>query len=278
MRRPYKLLLFAVIAAMFFSSSVQAKDAKGDSDYTIHPNDVLEISVYNEPDLDKMVRVSEVGTVNYPLLGNIKAAGLSVRELEKNISEFLAEDYLVNPQVHVFLKEYGSKVSVLGQVKKPGSFELKGSLTLMEAIALAGDFSETGNPASVKVIRKERGQEKIYEIDTSRITEKGDKSQDLDLLPGDVISVEEYGRISVLGQVNKPGSFILKKDLTVLEAIALAGGFTKIADMDATRVVRQENGKKRVYPVKISAIMKGYKSYDIVLLPGDTIVVPESFF
>ncbi|MDD5595356.1 MAG: SLBB domain-containing protein [Candidatus Omnitrophica bacterium] len=278
MSRPYKLFLFAVIAAMFFSSSVQAKDVKGDTDYTIHPNDVLEISVYNEPDLDKMVRVSEVGTVNYPLLGNIKAAGLSVRELEKNISELLSEDYLVNPQVHVFLKEYGSKVSVLGQVKKPGSFELKGSLTLMEAIALAGDFSETGNPASVKVIRKEKGQEKIYEIDTTRITEKGDKSQDLDLLPGDVVSVEEYGRISVLGQVNKPGSFILKKDLTVLEAIALAGGFTKIADMDATRVVRQENGKKRVYPVKISAIMKGYKSYDIVLLPGDTIVVPESFF
>jgi len=268
-----------VACGLIFSYSyAQTKNRSSESDYIIHPNDVLEISVYNEPDLAKTVRVSEAGTVNYPLLGIIKAGGLSIRDLEKNIMELLEQDYLVNPQVHVFLKEYGSKVSVLGQVKKPGSFELKGSLTLMEAIALAGDFTETGNPVTVKVIRKVGNREKIYEIDTTRITEQGDKSEDLELLPGDVVSVEEYGRISVLGQVNKPGSFVLRKDLTVLEAIALAGGFTKIADMDATRVVREENGKKRVLPVKISAIMKGSKSYDVILLPGDTIVVPESFF
>ncbi len=272
-------LNFALTAGvLIFYSLVFAKENNGEADYIIHPNDVLEISVYSEPDLDKTVRVSEVGTVNYPLLGNIKAGGLSVRALEKNIADLLSEDYLVNPQVHVFLKEYGSKISVLGQVKKPGSFELKASLTLMEAIALAGDFTETGNPAVVKVIRRLGDREKIYDIDTTKITERGDKSRDLELLPGDVISVEEYGRISVLGQVNRPGSFVLKKDFTVLEAIALAGGFTKIAEIDGTRVVREENGKKRALPIKVSAIMKGYKTYDIVLLPGDTIVVPESFF
>ncbi|MDD5594934.1 MAG: SLBB domain-containing protein [Candidatus Omnitrophica bacterium] len=273
-----KLFFALSVGMLIFYSFVSAKEKNGEADYIIHPNDVLEISVYNEPDLDKTVRVSEVGTVNYPLLGNIKAGGLSVRSLEKNIADLLAEDYLVNPQVHVFLKEYGSKISVLGQVKKPGSFELKGSLTVMEAIALAGDFTETGNPAVVKVIRRSRDKEKIYDIDTTKITEQGDKSQDLELLPGDVVSVEEYGRISVLGQVDKPGSFVLKRGLTVLEAIALAGGFTKIAEIDGTRVVREENGKKRVFPIKASAIMKGYKTYDIILLPGDTIVVPESFF
>lgn len=266
------------LGLLFFSSFLFAEERKDQADYIIHPNDVLQISVYNEPDLDKTVRVSGVGTVNYPLLGNINAGDISIRELEKNIADALSKEYLVNPQVHVFIKEYGSKVSVLGQVRKPGTFELKGQMTLMEAIAAAGDFSETGNPARVKVLRKVDDKEETYEIDTTYITENADKSKDLELQPSDVVVVEEYGRISVLGQVNKPGSFVLKKNLTVLEAIALAGGFTKIAAIDGTRVIRLKDGKKQSFPIKVSAIMRGDKSYDIVLEPGDTISVPESFF
>ncbi len=273
-----KKIVFMALGLLFFSSFLFAEERKDQADYIIHPNDVLQISVYNEPDLDKTVRVSGVGTVNYPLLGNINAGDISIRELEKNIADALSKEYLVNPQVHVFIKEYGSKVSVLGQVRKPGTFELKGQMTLMEAIAAAGDFSETGNPARVKVLRKVDDKEETYEIDTTYITENADKSKDLELQPSDVVVVEEYGRISVLGQVNKPGSFVLKKNLTVLEAIALAGGFTKIAAIDGTRVIRLKDGKKQSFPIKVSAIMRGDKSYDIVLEPGDTISVPESFF
>jgi len=273
-----KNIYLAVLGVFIFTSFLSAEEKKDQADYIIHPNDVLQISVYNEPDLDKTVRVSAVGTVNYPLLGNINAADISIRELEKSIADALSKEYLVNPQVHAFIKEYGSKVSVLGQVKRPGTFELKGQMTLMEAIAAAGDFSETGNPARVRVLRKVDDKEETYEIDTTYITGTADKSNDLELEPSDVVVVEEYGRISVLGQVNKPGSFVLKKNLTVLEAIALASGFTKIAAIDGTRVIRQKEGRKQVFPIKVSQIMRGDKSYDIALEPGDTISVPESFF
>lgn len=273
-----KSISLAFLGLLIFSSFLFAEEKKDQADYIIHPNDVLQISVYNEPDLEKTVRVSEQGIVNYPLLGNIKAVDMSIRELEKDIADLLSKDYLVNPQVHVFIKEYGSKVSVLGQVRKPGTFELKGQMNLMEAIAAAGDFTETGNPARVKVLRKVDDKEETYEIDTTFITGSGDNSKDLELQPSDVVVVEEYGRISVLGQVNRPGSFVLKKDLTALEAIALAGGFTKIAAIDGTRVIRQKDGRKKIFPIRVSAIMRGDKSYDIALEPGDTISVPESFF
>lgn len=264
----------ASILIMLVSLTAFTQDLK---EYIISANDVLEISVYNEPDLTKTVRVLEDGTISYPLLGNIPALGLSVRELEARVRDLLAEDYLVSPQVSVFVKEY-AKVSVLGQVRQPGSYELKGQVTLMQVIALAGGFTETGNPSQVKVIRKSQDKEETLDIDTTRITEKAERSQDIVLHPGDVVFIPEYGRISVLGQVNNPGSYILKKDLTVLEAIALAGGFTKIAALDGTQVIRQEAQKKRIFKVKVSAIMKGNKSFDILLLPGDTVVVPESFF
>ncbi|MCM8795277.1 MAG: SLBB domain-containing protein [Candidatus Omnitrophica bacterium] len=267
-------LLGIIILSVFTSLVLSQEDQK---EYVISPNDVLEISVYNEPDLTKVVRVSEDGTVNYPLLGNIKVEGLSVRELENKIKELLAKDYLVDPHVSVFVKEY-AKVVVLGQVKNPGSYELRGKLSVTEMIALAGGFTEVGNPAKVKIIRKIDDKEQVFEVDTTEVTERVDRSKDIILKPGDVVSVEEYGRISILGQVNKPGSYILRKDLTVLEAIALAGGFTKIAAVDGTRIIRMENNKKRILHIKISAIMKGDKSFDIILKPGDTIVVPESFF
>lgn len=266
-----------IIAAVFILGSLAVAFCQDSKEYVISANDVLEVSVYNEPDLTKITRVQEDGTINYPLLGNIAASGMSVRELEERIRYMLAEDYLVNPQVSIFVKEY-AKVSILGQVSQPGSYELKGRATLMQAIALAGGFSDTGNPAKVKVIRRTQNKEETFDIDTTGITERADRSNDIILHPGDVVFVEEYGRVSVLGQVNKPGSYLLKRDLTVLEVVALAGGFTKIAAVDATQVVRQEGGKKRVFKIRVSAIMRGEKSYDIELLPGDTIIVPESFF
>jgi polysaccharide export outer membrane protein len=269
--------IYFIIPLLVLTSVFTAASAEDSKEYIISVNDVLEISVYNEPDLTKIVRVLDDGTVNYPLLGNISAAGLPVRELENKIRDMLAEDYLVSPQVSVFVKEY-AKISVLGQVKQPGSYELKGHLGIVQAIALAGGFTETGNPAKVKVIRKTKGNEETFNIDTTLMAEKAIGPNEIALQPGDIIFVEEYGRISVLGQVNKPGSYLLKKDFTVLEAIAMAGGFTKIAATDATQVIRQEEGRRRVFRVKVSAIMDGDKSYDIALLPGDTVVVPESFF
>jgi polysaccharide export outer membrane protein len=252
----------------------EAQDTK--KEYVISPNDVLDLAIYEEPDLSVTVRVSQDGTINYPLLGNIKAVGLSIRQLEKNISDLLEKDFLVNPQVSIFVKEYAT-ISILGQVAKPGSYEMKERLTLTQAIALAGGFTETANTKAVKVIHAAGGKRETIEVDIGRIMDKA--TPDAELKAGDTIIIEEAGRISVMGQVMRPGVYSLKRGITVVEAIALAGGFTPTAAQDGVRVIRIQDGKKKIILVPVASILRGgNKSRDITLESDDTIVVPESFF
>lgn len=261
---------------LFSYGADQKEGAHAYKEYIISPNDLLEIAVYEEPDLSVTVRVSQNGTVNYPLLGNIKAVGLSVRQLEKNMRDLLEKDFLVNPQVSVFVKEY-AKVSILGQVAKPGSYEMKEHLTLAQAIALAGGFTETANTKSVKVIRAGAGRRETLEVDMARILDKS--APDTELKAGDTIIVEEGGRVSIIGQVMRPGIYNLKPGLTVVDAIALAGGFTPIAAQDGVKVIRTLNGGRKTFRVPVASILRGgNKSRDIVLEPDDTVVAPESFF
>jgi len=247
-----------------------------EKDYIISANDIIEISVYQEPDLSATLRISQDGTINYPLLGAIKAAGFSVRELEATITGLLAEDYLVTPRVTIFIKEYG-KISVLGAVNTPGAYEAKENLTLAKVIALAGGFTETADSSKVKIIRIIGSEKQTIEVDVGQVLEKS--LGDVEIKPNDTIIVGEYGRISIMGQVNKPGVYGLKRNLTVMEAVNLAGGFTPIAAQNGTRVIRVENGQKKVINVPVLDINKeGGSSKDILLQAGDTIVVPESFF
>lgn len=156
--------------------------------YRIGVGDLLMIEVYDEPDLTKEVRVLTDGFLSFPLLGSIKAAGLTVGELERELTRRLGEKYLVNPQVTVFVKEFSS-IYVFGEVKKPGSFPLYGKLTVFEAITLAGGFTEVANPSKVRVIRQENGREVAFEVDIERFTKKGDTSQDKELKANDRIIV-----------------------------------------------------------------------------------------
>jgi polysaccharide export outer membrane protein len=273
-----KKVLLIILLAMFLLSPVSAVENKGNSDYRIGKNDVIEISVYNEPDLNKTLRVSPEGTINFPLLGNIKVIDLTAKELEANITDKLAGDYLVNPQVTVFIREF-SKVSILGQVNKPGAYEFKSGTTVIHAIALAGGFSEGANPERVKLIREENGVKNTQIIDTFSITNEMYGDNDVLLLPGDVIVVDKIGTVSVVGQVRKPGSYDLKKESTVIDAIAFAGGLTELAAPNDTKVIRVENGRKMVFRIPVGSIMSGREQgKDIKLKADDTVIVPESFF
>ncbi|MCM8757887.1 MAG: SLBB domain-containing protein, partial [Candidatus Omnitrophica bacterium] len=250
--------------------------SQGEKDYILSKGDLIEVDVYGEPDLHTSARVSEDGTINFPLIGNVRAEGLTVRELERLLTQLLAQDYLVNPQVSIFVREY-ARIFVLGQVRSPGAYELKGKLTLTSAIALAGGFLPEGDPSRVKLIRTVGGSRQVQEFDIDKIT--NNLISDIELKPNDTIMVEEYGRISIVGQIQRPGTYSFRKGLTVLEAIGMAGGFTPIASIDGTSVIRLEEGKKKIIRVKISDITKkGDKTKDILLQPGDTIVVPESLF
>ncbi|MDD5670938.1 MAG: polysaccharide export protein [Candidatus Omnitrophica bacterium] len=183
-------LVMLAVGASSVSSEIQtdAQKEKLAQGYHVGVGDLLQIEVYDEPELTREVRVLTDGNISFPLLGSIKAEGLGVGELEKEVTRLLAEKYLVSPQVTVFVKEF-SNVYVFGEVKNPGSFPLYGRMTVFEAITLAGGFLEGANKSRVKVIRHTEGREVTYEADIERLTQKGDTSQDLELRANDRVIV-----------------------------------------------------------------------------------------
>lgn len=185
-------LIFCLCALPGAVLSVRAprSDPAGEAteNYRIGVGDLLQIEVYDEPDLTKEVRVLTDGSVSFPLLGTLRAGGLTVNELQTKITSQLAEKYLVNPQVIIFVVEF-SNVYVFGEVKSPGSFPLYGTMTVFEAVTLAGGFTEVANQNKVKVIRREDGREIAFEIDSEKITKNGDTSEDIELRANDRVIV-----------------------------------------------------------------------------------------
>jgi polysaccharide biosynthesis/export protein len=158
--------------------------------YLINPHDLLDISVLGESDLSLTVRVSERGLISFPLLGEVRAAGYSPLQLERQLEELLGADFLVSPSVNVTVKESGT-ISVLGQVNKPGAFEIKGRLTVTRAIAQAGGLTSTASPNRTRLIRRYDGREETITIRLNDILKDGDLAHDLPLRPGDLIVVPE---------------------------------------------------------------------------------------
>ncbi|OGR45812.1 MAG: hypothetical protein A2021_04290 [Elusimicrobia bacterium GWF2_52_66] len=154
---------------------------------------MLEITVFQEADMSRTARISGNGTITFPLAGNLKLAELSVPEAESFLAEKLSE-FLIKPQVTVLIKEYGNKqIYVLGEVKKPGSITLppERRLTVLEAITLAGGFTDLAAPDRTKVLRNANGQNQKIPVEISRITKQGDKSADIFLEPNDTVFVPQ---------------------------------------------------------------------------------------
>lgn len=265
-----------LLAGPWLAPSVaqEEKTEEANNEYVISTDDVIEITVFGEPDLSLEARVSRDGTINYPLLGNIKVADMTARQLEGYIGDLLRKDYLVSPQVNVIIKEY-SKISILGEVKLPGSYQLKERMTLTQALALAGGFTQEANTSSIQIMRNVDNRKETLHADLDKIMNK--EAPDIEVRPRDTIIVGEFGNFSVVGQVVKPGIYKLKKNLGVIDAIGIAGGFTPTAAPDGTKIIRIENGVKKVIVVPVSRIMKG-ASGDVMVKGDDTLVVPESFF
>jgi len=158
-------------------------------DYRLGPDDVLEITVFREDDLYREIRISSDGNISFPLLGEVKAEGLTPYEFQSSLEEKLKK-YLKKPQVTVFIKEY-STISVTGQVNQPGSFPLKGQLSVLEAIGLAKGFTKIAGQNNVKIMRMEKGEKKTLTVKVGDISKKGDKSKDVKLERGDIVFVPE---------------------------------------------------------------------------------------
>lgn len=174
------------------ASLVQQVESKK-SDYRITNADLIRITVLGEEDMSREVRVSQNGTITYPLIGSVAVGGLSTSQAEAAIAAKLG-DYLRGAQVTVFIKEYGNKkVFVFGHVNKPGAIEIptETKLTVLEAISQAGGFSPLAAPDRTRVVRMLNGVSQSFTIEVSAITKKGEKDKDISLEPNDIVFIPE---------------------------------------------------------------------------------------
>jgi polysaccharide biosynthesis/export protein len=161
----------------------------GSSAYKIGPLDVLDVSVFKVPDLSKTVQVGEDGTITYPLIGQVHAAGRTAHDLEVDLKQKLGEKYLRSPQINVLVKEYNSqRVTISGAVKTTGVYAIKGRTTLLQVIAMAGDIDLSTASGDMVVFRTVDGQRSAARFDADLI--KNGKAEDPEVLPGDVIVVD----------------------------------------------------------------------------------------
>ena len=163
-------------------------------DYCLQPEDILSITVYEQLDLTTKTRVSSEGEISFPLIGKVGLAGLTVDQAEGKIETLLQKDYLVHPQVQIFIEKYHKKqVSVLGSVNSPGKYDMyiERETTILEAIAMAGGFSTIANINGTRIIRNQNGEEQVIKVKVTDITRKGQKDKDLSLKPGDIVFVPE---------------------------------------------------------------------------------------
>ena len=261
-------------------------------DYKIGPEDLLEISVFEEEKLNKTVRVSSQGNISLPLLGVLRVKGLTANELEKEVRDLLAEKYLQNPNVSVFIKEYrNQRISVIGVVEKPGVFEVTGQKTVLDMLALAQGLKEDAGqllflirPPSLEEDTP-RGKKETVEqypqtfvIDLDELLIKGDMTINLPMFHGDIINVPASGKVFVGGEVLRPGGYPFKgKRLTLAQAIALAEGLRPEGDGAEAKIFRYtgKGNEKEIITVDIYAIQNG-QAEDLYLKENDILFVPKS--
>ena len=266
--------------------------------YRIGPKDVLTLSIHAGGELQNQLdlTVSVKGTINVPFLGPVRTSGLTILELEVLITKPLGQDYFVNPQVNIAIKEYHSlRYFISGAVKAPGLYEMTSRATLLELIAKAGGVvPERGNVAYIqrksqgKVVRGQRAEnlpakKDTIKVDLKKLLDQGDMTQNRPLESGDVIYIPlekalnlAESKVYVEGEVEQPGIFDFQPGLTALNACIMAGGFTKFAAPNRTRVIRQQDDKQVVIKIDLNDVKKG-KITDVKLQPGDRIHVPETW-
>jgi polysaccharide biosynthesis/export protein len=265
------------------------------STYVLGPDDQVVIRALHADEIsDKPFRIQPDGRINLAMIGEIVAGGLTVSELEADITRRLRK-YYVDPHVTVTIAEFRSQpVSVVGAVVNPGVHQLEGHKTLLEMLSMAGGPRPDAGP-SVRITRDLRWgrvplpnehddrdkQWSIAEVNLKELLESRDPRQNILICPQDVISVPVGGMVYVIGEVKKPGNFVLgtRPSMSLLEALSLAEGLGPKAAPSNARILRAVDGdpnKRREERVNVAKILSG-KAPDKPLLPADILLVPDSF-
>src|SRR4051812_37400024 len=247
-----------------------AQDSPSQAKYQIGAQDLLKVTVLDEAELSQTYRVDSDGTISFPYIGRIPAAGSTLSALQDRLRSRLAEGYIKNPQVRVEVESYKSQsVMVSGEVRSPGKFSMTGQMTVLEALAQAGSPTPAAS-SELTIARKKPGAE-AADSDLLRINWKDlqlGRGTDVALLDGDILNVPKAQTFFMTGQIRNPGSYVLDPGMNVQQAIATAGGL-------------QERGSDR--RITASRLLKG-KLTDVSLkmddkiMPNDVITIGQRLF
>ena len=226
-----------------------------ESEYRLGAGDKIKVFVFGEADMTVEVRLGASGDMRYPFLGKIHVAGMTLPELQREISSELSRGYLVDPQVRVSIEEFRS-FYVNGEVKNPGGYPFQPGLTVRKAISLAGGFTENADRNKLFLIHA--SDEKRHESKVALDQEMG---------PDDTLTVKK-SFVFVSGEVKRPGKYVYKPDMTYRLAVSMAGGLTENADEHKLFLIHDEGGVKH----------ESKASLDQRVEPNDILTVKQSFF
>jgi polysaccharide biosynthesis/export protein len=280
---PLRHILIVVLA--LHTPSVGLAQQGAAPDYIVGPNDVLAIMVVDEPQLTGKYIVRADGTFTFPLIGRLNAGGLRLQAVEDDVRTRLGKGFLKNPQVGVSVEQYRSQqIFVMGEVRQPGSFQFTGQMRLIEALARAGSTTErarseavivrprqgantAAEPAAAVPLTPDATDADVIRIDLDKL-QTGAISENVSLHSGDTIFIPKAETFFVSGQVRNPGEFVMRKEMTVRQALALAGDVTERGSTRRIQIMRHVNGVE----TRVSA------NPEDPVRPGDNIVVRERLF
>lgn len=267
----WSLLASAQAGAAGPAAAAGGGNAAVGNDYKLGPGDQIRVQVYQNPDLTVEARVSENGTINYPLVGNINLGGSTIAQAENKVASALREgNYLKKPQVNVVLLQVrGNQVAVLGQVQKPGRFPLEtNTVRVSDMLAAAGGVTPMGD--DTLIVTGTRGGQpfrKVIDIPALFINQRG--QDDVVLAGGDTIFVNKAPVYYIYGEAQKPGPYRIERGMTVMQAVAQGGGPTPRGSLNRLRLTRTgPDGKAHEADARLTD----------PVLPNDVIFVRESLF
>lgn len=254
--------------------------------YLLQPGDQLDVTVWDHAEISQKIQIRDDGLFQYPLIGEVKAAGRSLPKVEREIRDRLDQDYIVTPQVTV--RMIGAQFSVLGQKGDSGSFPLEGAMDLLTAISKAGDIS-TLRAGRVEIIRRQGGRQVTIRTDVDRVL--SGKEVNIPVFPRDTLYIKlpnvlDTGyqisakvlnaKFTILGEVTNPGAYLIEGAVDVLAAVSMAGGITKFGS-SRVEIIRNAGQEKVVIPTNVDRILSG-REPNLSIHPRDTLYVKRRLF
>lgn len=240
------------------------------NEYRLGTGDVVRIAVYAQPDLATEARVSEEGSIIFPLIGEVKLAGLTPAQGQADIARRLASGrFVLDPFVTLNVLQYrGQQISVLGRVNRPGKYNLERTSKVSDALALAGGVIIDGADM-VTLVRTRDGKTEYRDIDLIALFRPGGEASDVRVEDGDILNVARQPMFYIYGEVQRPGAFRLEQNMTVVQALSLGGGLTHRGTQKGIRILRRDDrGGMQEIEVKLADPVK----------KDDVIYVKESLF